>query len=83
MPQYSSEKKGNSASSFSKPDTWKKAWLASPGPVKYPDYSILFLKGMCMRTADIVPGISGGTVAFIIVIYNFIFKHNFIYRVIN
>lgn len=30
---------------------------------------ILFLKGFCMGTADVVPGVSGGTMAFILGIY--------------
>ena len=29
----------------------------------------LFLKGFCMGTADIIPGVSGGTMAFILGIY--------------
>lgn len=34
-----------------------------------PDYLILTLKGFCMGTADVVPGVSGGTIAFITGIY--------------
>jgi len=30
---------------------------------------IMFLKGLCMGTADIIPGISGGTIALITGIY--------------
>lgn len=33
------------------------------------DYLIIVLKGMCMGAADIVPGVSGGTIAFITGIY--------------
>ena len=33
------------------------------------DYIILFLKGICMGASDIVPGVSGGTMAFILGIY--------------
>ena len=33
------------------------------------DYSILLLKGMAMGAADVVPGVSGGTIAFISGIY--------------
>ena len=33
------------------------------------DYSSLFLKGMGMGAADVVPGVSGGTIAFIVGIY--------------
>ena len=32
-------------------------------------YSFLFLKGMAMGAADVVPGVSGGTIAFITNIY--------------
>jgi putative membrane protein len=34
-----------------------------------PDASVTFLKGMCMGSADIVPGVSGGTMALILGIY--------------
>lgn len=34
------------------------------------DYSILLLKGMSMGAADVVPGVSGGTIAFIVGIYD-------------
>ena len=30
------------------------------------DYSLLILKGMGMGAADVVPGVSGGTIAFIV-----------------
>ena len=30
------------------------------------DYTILTLKGMGMGAADVVPGVSGGTIAFIV-----------------
>lgn len=33
------------------------------------DYLIIALKGVCMGSADIVPGVSGGTMAFILGIY--------------
>ena len=29
------------------------------------DYAVLTLKGMAMGAADVVPGVSGGTIAFI------------------
>jgi putative membrane protein len=45
--------------------TWKKAWLTSPGPQTLAEHAYLFLKGVGMGTADIVPGVSGGTIAFI------------------
>lgn len=34
------------------------------------DYILLYLKGVCMGVADIVPGVSGGTIAFITGIYD-------------
>ena len=70
MPKNPAENEEKTAASTSKPDTWKKAWMASPGPRTYSDHAILFLKGVCMGTADIVPGVSGGTVAFITGIYH-------------
>ena len=33
------------------------------------DYAIITLKGMAMGAADVVPGVSGGTIAFISGIY--------------
>ena len=38
-------------------------------PRKWIDYLIICLKGFGMGTADIIPGISGGTIAFITGIY--------------
>ncbi|MCS6974709.1 MAG: DUF368 domain-containing protein [Cyclobacteriaceae bacterium] len=34
------------------------------------DYIVLFIKGLSMGAADVIPGVSGGTVAFITGIYN-------------
>lgn len=34
------------------------------------DYLFIFLKGLCMGAADVVPGVSGGTIAFITGIYD-------------
>ena len=34
------------------------------------DYTLLMLKGMGMGAADVVPGVSGGTIAFIVGIYD-------------
>ena len=70
MPQNQAETEEKTVTSASKTETWKKAWMATPGPVTYSDHAILFLKGVCMGTADIVPGVSGGTVAFITGIYH-------------
>ncbi len=36
---------------------------------KISDYSLIFIKGMGMGAADVVPGVSGGTIAFITGIY--------------
>ena len=35
----------------------------------FPDYAIITLKGLAMGAADVVPGVSGGTIAFISGIY--------------
>ncbi len=37
---------------------------------KLKDYAVLMLKGMGMGAADVVPGVSGGTIAFIVGIYD-------------
>ena len=50
-------------------NSWKKAWISSPGPVSLSEYIYLFLKGVAMGTADIIPGVSGGTIALITGIY--------------
>ena len=63
MPQNPAETEEKTIFSASKPETWENAWMASPGPVTYSAPAILFLKGFCMGTADIVPGVSGGTTA--------------------
>ncbi len=51
------------------PTTWKEAFLASPGPRSARETLLLALKGLCMGTADIIPGVSGGTMALITGIY--------------
>jgi len=38
------------------------------------EYLILFLKGVCMGSADIIPGVSGGTMALILGIYEDLIK---------
>lgn len=50
--------------------TWRQAFLKSSGPKSLKDSFILFLKGLCMGGADIIPGVSGGTIAFITGIYD-------------
>ncbi|WP_417335590.1 DUF368 domain-containing protein [Halobacteriovorax marinus] len=49
--------------------TWRESWEATPGPRTKKEYLMLSLKGFCMGTADLIPGVSGGTVAFITGIY--------------
>ena len=49
--------------------SWKNAFLASPGPASLKKASILSLKGLCMGSADVIPGVSGGTIALITGIY--------------
>ena len=43
--------------------------MTSPGPKTFTEHAYLFFKGVGMGTADIVPGVSGGTIAFITGIY--------------
>jgi putative membrane protein len=50
--------------------SWREAFLASPGPRSIGETVVLALKGLCMGAADVVPGVSGGTVALITGIYN-------------
>jgi len=50
--------------------TFKEAFMESPGPMNVRSGSLLWLKGFCMGAADIIPGVSGGTVAFITGIYS-------------
>ena len=49
--------------------TWKAAFFSSPGPDNLRQATILYLKGLCMGAADVVPGVSGGTIALITGIY--------------
>lgn len=49
--------------------TWKEAFLNGPGPVDLKQTIFLFLKGLFMGSADIIPGVSGGTIALITGIY--------------
>ena len=49
--------------------TWQDAILASPGPTALRQAIGLWLKGICMGTADVIPGVSGGTIALITGIY--------------
>lgn len=47
----------------------RRAVLSGPGPETVPQALLLAAKGFCMGAADIIPGVSGGTVAFITGIY--------------
>lgn len=49
--------------------TWKEVIESNPGPRNKKEAMILGLKGLLMGAADIVPGVSGGTIAFITGIY--------------
>lgn len=44
--------------------------MASPGPRTFKAGALLWAKGVCMGGADIIPGVSGGTIAFITGIYS-------------
>ncbi|MGE4291367.1 MAG: DUF368 domain-containing protein [Desulfovibrio sp.] len=48
----------------------KDAWFATPGPASPRQAALLAAKGFCMGVADIIPGVSGGTIAFITNIYD-------------
>jgi putative membrane protein len=45
------------------------AFFASPGPTSLKKAAMLLLKGLCMGSADVIPGVSGGTIALITGIY--------------
>ena len=51
------------------PGTWKDAFFSSPGPLSARKAVNLALKGVCMGSADVIPGVSGGTIALITGIY--------------
>lgn len=51
------------------PRTWREAFMRSPGPRSWREAFGVFVKGGLMGAADIVPGVSGGTIAFITGIY--------------
>jgi putative membrane protein len=54
--------------------TWKEAFHQSPGPRSLREAALLAIKGLCMGTADIIPGVSGGTIALITGIYESLLK---------
>ncbi|MGI6394088.1 MAG: DUF368 domain-containing protein [bacterium] len=49
--------------------TLKQAVMNSPGPNSVKEGVILAAKGLFMGTADVIPGVSGGTIALIVGIY--------------
>ena len=49
--------------------TWYEAFQSGPGPNSQRDYILLYFKAFAMGIADLIPGISGGTIAFITRIY--------------
>jgi len=54
--------------------SWGEVWMATPGPKNFNEHLTLFVKGICMGTADTIPGVSGGTIAFITGIYGKLIK---------
>ena len=50
-------------------ETWRDVILKGPGPQNKKEAVALYVKGLLMGTADLVPGVSGGTVAFVTGIY--------------
>ncbi|MCB9062737.1 MAG: DUF368 domain-containing protein [Halobacteriovoraceae bacterium] len=49
--------------------SWKETLSGGPAPQNKKEFFILMAKGLCMGAADLIPGVSGGTVAFITGIY--------------
>jgi putative membrane protein len=49
--------------------TWKTAFFKSTGPESVREAAVLAAKGFCMGSADVIPGVSGGTIALITGIY--------------
>lgn len=54
--------------------TLKQAVMKSPGPDSAKDAVILVIKGLFMGVADVIPGVSGGTIALIVGIYQKLLK---------
>jgi len=50
--------------------SWKQAFLNTEGPGTTAEFLSLFIKGVLMGIANIIPGVSGGTIALITGIYN-------------
>jgi putative membrane protein len=51
------------------PLSWREAWEKNPGPRTKAEFITIYAKGFAMGIADIIPGVSGGTIAFITGIY--------------
>ena len=51
------------------PFTWKDAFLSTKGPGTVRETVVLFIKGILMGAANMIPGVSGGTIALITGIY--------------
>ena len=49
--------------------TWREVLQSTPGPQSRGEYLALYAKGVCMGVADLIPGVSGGTIALIAGIY--------------
>jgi hypothetical protein len=51
---------------------WKKKLNEGEKMKKLKEYIMRFIQGFCMAMADSVPGVSGGTIAFLLEFYKFI-----------
>ncbi|MBU3914517.1 DUF368 domain-containing protein, partial [bacterium] len=49
--------------------SWKEIFLSTSGPKNLKETISLFVKGIAMGVANIIPGVSGGTIALITGIY--------------
>lgn len=49
--------------------TFRQAIMATPGPASWKEAVILAITGLCMGAANVIPGVSGGTIALIAGIY--------------
>ena len=69
--------------------TWTAALGSTPGPESPRAAFLLYGKGLCMGGADVVPGVSGGTIALITGIYEDLlaaiksFDHRFLQRLLR
>jgi len=49
--------------------SFRQAIMATPGPASWKDSVVLAVIGLCMGAANVIPGVSGGTIALIAGIY--------------